>query len=215
MKVVSWILFVLSIILLPILAITGVTGVFEDPLWVFITIGVAAFLILGFISHIIIARVGERKEKASFALYILTAPAYYIFYIVLRIVFFWLDFIDLMFYIGCGKRYISEALKTIIDIITPYKTQHEIEEEKMQEEEKNKIEVFTINYKGYKRELTYTTWQGKRQKTDYNDKSPYYFKEYKLLIDDLGNYWRSYDGGKSFIREVNGEIVDVLGNPYD
>lgn len=218
MKVVSWILFVLSILLLPILAITGVSGVFEDPLWQLITIGVVAFLVLGFISHIIIARVGRREEKASFALYILTAPAYYILYIVLRIVFFWLVIIDWICYIGWGKRYISEALKTVIDIITPYKTQHEIEEEKRQDEEKNKIEVFTIrDKKGYERELTYTSYQGKKKKRDYNEKSPHYMQDYLYFVDDLGYNWRSYDDGKTFIKEClhNKEIVDINGKYYE
>ena len=54
----------------------------------------------------------------------------------------------------CEPKKMSEALKTFIDIITPYKTQHEIEEEKRQEEDKNKIEVFTIrDKKGYERDF--------------------------------------------------------------
>lgn len=57
------------------------------------------------------------------------------------------------------------------------------------------------------RKLTYTSFQGKTPRTDYNDKSPYYGKNYTYFIDDIGNYWRSYDNGKTFIEESNGEIV--------
>ena len=200
MKIVGWILFVLSIVILPLLAITGVTGIFEDPLWLLITIGVIAFLVLGFISHIIIAKVGSREEKDSFALYILTAPAFYILYIILHIAFFWLAFIDWLFYIGCGKHYISDAIKWFKSIITPYKTDYDEEQERKREEEKNKVEVFVVMDGNYKRELKYLPQRGSTM--DYNSESPYNGMRYKMYIDDIGNYWRSYDDGKTFIKEI-------------
>ena len=52
MKVVSWILFVLSILAIPVFAIIGALGITEDSLTDLVIIGVVFFFILGFLSHI-------------------------------------------------------------------------------------------------------------------------------------------------------------------
>ena len=74
--------------------------------------------------------------------------------------------------------------------------------------EDEQVEVFVVYGRNYmERKLKFTEFQGKRPRTDYNKESPFYRKEYLYLVDDLGNYWRSYDNCKTFIEEENGEIV--------
>ena len=74
---------------------------------------------------------------------------------------------------------------------------------------KGKEEPYFIVRDSYcmERILRFTDFQGRQPRTDWNEKSPFYRKDYLYLIDDIGNYWRSYDGCKTFIEEKDGEIV--------
>ena len=213
MKVVAWILFVLSILVIPICAIVGSMGLVEsfmyEAMFDMIMAGVVGFIILGFISHAFISFSKGKGSKDGKVLFILTYPAFIIPVAFVFAVLYILSMIDLVIYIWTGKRYISGAIKWLKSIISPYKTDYDIEQEKKREEEKNKVDVFIVEDEHHmERKLTYTSWQGKQLKTDYNDKSPYYSQTYQIFVDDLGNIWRSYDGAKTFIKEdYNHDIV--------
>ena len=100
---------------------------------------------------------------------------------------------------------IIPAIAFII-VIFKKKSSHN-ETKKAQSVNKNGVWIVRDEHQNERR-LTYTSWQGKQLKTDYNEKSSYYLKTYQIFIDDLGDIWRSYDGGKTFIKEKLGEIVD-------
>ena len=72
----------------------------------------------------------------------------------------------------------------------------------MKKEEEEQEVFIVLSRNCMERKLTYTSFQGKTPRTDYNDKSPYYGKKYQFFVDDVGNYWRSYDNCKTFIVRV-------------
>ena len=67
-------------------------------------------------------------------------------------------------------------------------------------EKEEETEVFVVMEGNNKRELKYLPQRGSTM--DYNPESPYNGKRYEMYIDDLGYYWRSYDSGKTFIKEI-------------
>ena len=70
----------------------------------------------------------------------------------------------------------------------------------LQSKEKNNEEkIYVVMDGNNKRELKYVSHIGSTM--DYNSKSPYQGKRYDTYVDDLGYYWRSYDNGKSFVKE--------------
>lgn len=70
--------------------------------------------------------------------------------------------------------------------------------------DKRKNTVYVVNDGGYERKLTLFESGLK----DYDTDSPGYQKLYSRFRDDLGNFWRTYDGNKTFIKEkYNGKIV--------
>lgn len=67
--------------------------------------------------------------------------------------------------------------------------------------------VYIVNDGGYDRKLTLFDTYLK----DYDSDSPGYQKMYRRYKDDVGNYWRSYDEGKTFIKEkYNGKNSIVV-----
>ncbi|MDE5655060.1 MAG: hypothetical protein K2I46_05575 [Clostridia bacterium] len=199
MKVVAWILFVLSILVIPVFAIIGALGVFEDTMLELILIGVAGFFVFGFISHMLVTYSEGSRTKDGWALFILTYPAFIIPVGIIYLILLILSVIDGIIYIATGKRYISTALKWFRSTISNQRTEYDVEQEKKKEEEKNKVKVYVVMDGYNKRKLKYVAHIGPTM--DYNDKSPYNGKYYGTYIDDLGYYWRSYDDGKTFVKE--------------
>ena len=45
-------------------------------------------------------------------------------------------------------------------------------------------------------------------RTDYDDKSPFYGIKYNYFKDNIGHFWRSYDGNKNVIEENGNNCID-------
>ncbi len=45
-------------------------------------------------------------------------------------------------------------------------------------------------------------------RTDYDDKSPFYGRKYSYFLDNIGHFWRSYDGNENFIEENGNNCID-------
>ena len=204
MKVLSWILCILSFLAIPIFAIVGATGMIPEKNVVdTVIIGVIVFFILGFISHAFISFSKGKGSKDGRVLFILTYPAFIVPVGFILFVLYVISMIDWVIYIWTGKRYIAGVINWVKSIISPYKSTNKPEKKSNESQEV----VFVVMDGSWERKLKYTSWQGKQLKTDYNEKSPYYMQTYQIFVDDLGNIWRSYDGAKTFIKEERGEIV--------
>lgn len=105
--------------------------------------------------------------------------------------------------------FIFMAVGAIIAGVARWLKKRGVDVSSQSKEEEKEIEVFVVMDGTNKRQLIYDPSWGKRTQTDYNKKSPYCGQEYVRYLDDLGDYWRSYDGGKTFVKEYgfNNDIV--------
>ena len=115
MKVVSWILFVLSILVIPVFTIIGALGITEDTLTDMVIIGVVLFFILGFLSHMAIGLSNGEFDTAKKIVFYASFPAFIIPFIVLFIILMLIKLIDAIIYFFTDKHYVLSGVNFILE----------------------------------------------------------------------------------------------------
>lgn len=186
MKVASWITGILAYLAIPVMLMfwkfsddgMGVTGLFE-----YLIVGAVFWLILGFISHILIAKYRNTYGGQTFW-YVSTFVPYIIPFIIFYAIILILTFIDWFIYVIFDKHYVLNFIKSIKEMLfgTKRPTAKDI----------SSGDACVIIDNGFERVLVFI-----ETKQDHDNG-----KMYNRFRDDTDKYWRSYDGNQTFIKET-------------
>ena len=184
MIVASWILTVISYIAGAGLIVVG--AIFADIF--FIILGAIAFLLFGFIGHILVSKKKSNEGsigKGGMAVYILSFPQFILPFVILFVLLMLLKFLDWVVYIFTDHHYVARFVDYMLSLLLGKPRAFADSDDSDAGEEY--LEV--IDDWGNHLKLDFI-----EQKQDYDPDSPYYLKYYKRYRDNLSNYWRSYDG---------------------
>lgn len=188
MKVASWIFTVLSFLAVPLVFLLCWILKTDDTLVEQAIIGVALFIVLGFIAHVLINKYRVQNGGGTF-LFIVTFPAFAIPFVVFFIIWAILALINQLCYIFTDRYLIGEFLDWMKHSVLGIGGGHRsVSEEKV---------YIVIDEQGFERQLSFYEC---REDT-YSD-SPFYCQHYNRFRDDLGNFWRSYDNNETFVKET-------------
>ncbi len=168
-----------------------------------IILAAVGFVGLGFLAHWFATKAvyGNRNAGSlavwiiSFLPYILPSVALFLLVQILRI-------IDYIVYLITDKHTVAQFVNTVTDAF--FSKQFAVfagagtlnDSEPVVTEE-----YYEVNTTFGKRKLKYFD-----NREDNDTDSPYYMKRYNLFRDEIGNFWRSYDGNVTFIEEKLGKI---------
>ena len=197
MKVVSWILFILSILAIPALVIIAATGITDDTITDMVVIGAIFFFILGFLSHVFISKSRGDFNVSAKIVYYASFPAFIIPFAVVFVVLMLLKAIDFLIYLLTDKHYILPAVNYVLKVTFGGGKNRASRNGYDGESSSGAIVTYAVIENGTERELTFL-----EQKQDIDADSPFYMNYYNRFIDDAGNYWRSYDDNENFVKET-------------
>jgi len=197
MKIASWIFTALSFLAIPVMfAIWAILK--TDDTWLdILIIGVVLFLVLGYIGHIIAAKYRRVNGGGCTVPYIATFPAFAVPFVIFGAIFLILSFINWICYVFTDRYLISEFLVWL------RKTLLGIDDRKASKNGGVKNEnVFMVIDGGTERYLTMI----EEYAEDHAVHGKVYHEivgsaRYNRFVDDIGNYWRSYDNNKTFVSE--------------
>lgn len=188
MKVASWIFTVLSFLVLIVLIVFAVT--FDGDTLVEMILGESVlFCVFGYVGHILAVKYRRVNGGGCTVPYILTFPAYLIPFIVFGVVWLVLYLLNWVLYLVTGRYIIGEFLNWILRDCMGIGGGRSYSQAN-----NGGVEVYVVYDNGYERELTLR----ETYKQDYENPSLHYDR----FIDDVGHYWRSYDGRKTFRKET-------------
>ncbi len=194
MKVVSWILFVLSILAIPVFAIIGALGITEDSLTDLVIIGVVFFFILGFLSHIAIGFSCGEFDTAAKIVFYASYPAFIIPFIVVFLILMLIKLIDGLVYFFTDKHYVLSAVNYILEHALGIGKSRGRTSGSSKSNEKEKIVIVQDSVR--EAQLKFV-----EKSQDYDPDSATYRQYFDRYRDELGYYWRTYDNGVKFIKE--------------
>ncbi|MDE6356686.1 MAG: hypothetical protein K2L67_05525 [Clostridia bacterium] len=189
MKIASWIFTVLSFLAIPAVFLLCFILKTDDTVVEKLIIGGAAFIILGFIAHVLINK-HRLNHGGGMFLYIVTFPAFAIPFIVLFIVWGILSLINWLCYVFTDKYLISDFLNWIKRDVLGIGGGRGSSKQKSEE-------VYAVIENGFERLLSFY-----ETKQDTYADSPFYMEYYNRFRDDTGNFWRSYDNNETFVKET-------------
>ncbi|MDE6474733.1 MAG: hypothetical protein K2L70_06505 [Clostridia bacterium] len=193
MKVVSWILFVLSILVIPVFAIIGALGITEDSMTDLIIIGVVFFFILGFLSHIAIGFSHGEYDTAAKAVFYASFPAFIIPFIAVFLILMFIKFLDWVVYLFTDKHYVLSAVNFILEHALGIKMN---KGGSSSSGKSNNEEVVIVQDSVREAKLKFV-----EKSQDYDPDSATYRQYFDRYRDELGYYWRTYDNGVNFVKE--------------
>ncbi len=196
MRVLSWIFFIISILILPVFAVMGALKITDDTMTGMLIMGAIGFVFFGFISHVIIA--SRRDSGADAFVYYVTFPAFILPFIALCLILLALYILDQIIYACTDKHYVLSFIMQIYETCTGKKNSV-----KNKNSDKNTAQVYVVMKHGMERELRFFDLR-----EDFDDNSPFYGKKYNYFRDDIGNFWRSYDHNESFIEESRMGVIE-------
>ena len=189
MKVASIILTVLSFISLPLIwCLPYMTNMkTTQDIVTSIVLAIVAFALLGYVAHILIARYRYEHKGGTF-LYVITFPAYILPFVTIFIIWALLSLLDQILYVFFDRYLISEFLDYVKEnlLFTGWKRPSHSQEAE--------TEVYVVYAHGSERQLALV----RSNIADYQLQD---IPNYDRFVDDLGNYWRSYDNHKTFVSE--------------
>ena len=186
MKVASWVFTVLSYLAIPILFAFWAILQTDDAWWQILIIGGVLFCILGYIGHILALKYKMFHGGGCTVPYILTFPAFLIPFVIIGVIWLVLSLVNFICYLITDRYLMSELLNWIkrdcLGIGGDSSSQGQEET------------IYVVYDGGFERKLKMWT----HYKQDFYNPSLYYDR----LIDDIGNYWRSYDDCRTFRKET-------------
>lgn len=185
MKVISWLLAILSFLALPALfAVWGIAKL-DDAWWEILIIGVALYALLGMGAHMCITEDYKYGESGTKFLYFVTFPAFILAFGVYLILKLLIKVLKTVFNAMGGNSGSSSSSKRSEKVYVIY------DNSTYSERRLKMTEYLKRDYSSF----------GEVMGSDY----------YNRFIDDLGNYWRSYDGNKTYIseREIKAMGYDI------
>ncbi|MDE6001726.1 MAG: hypothetical protein K2G96_05365 [Clostridia bacterium] len=184
MKIASWIFTVLSFLAIPVVFLMCWALKTEDTLTDKLIIGIALFLVLGSVAHILINKY-RIKNGGGLFLYIVTFPAYAVPFVAILILWAILSFVNWLCYVFTDRYLVGDFLNWVKREVLGIGVG-----KSRSVANKTSEKVYTVlDEMGFQRELTLY----EQYKEDIVPESPFYGKYYNRFRDDLGNFWRSYD----------------------
>lgn len=182
MKIASWILTILSYVAGVTLLLVQIFLHVDDLFFN----GLLPVLLVGFIGHILMCvmkRRGKNLGKDGLAVYILSFPQFIVIAIILFIFLLLFKLADLICYLIEGKHPFGSLCDNGFGLLLG-KPRASASSDGDGEEYLEVLDDYGNHLKLEFIEMT----------EDHDPDSPYAYKYYKRYRDDLGNYWRSYDG---------------------
>lgn len=207
MKVVNWILTVLSYLSIPAVFLIWLIEGKTDPWLNILIIGITLFLILGFIAHNLSSKYFFENHDGKL-LFIITFPPFIIPFIIFGIIYLILYIINKLCWYFTDRYLISEFLYWFKKTCLGIRESNNIDtKNSVNETEK----VIIVLYHGYERHLklveSYCTDHAIHGKIYKNVIGT---DKYNKYVDEYNNYWRSYDKDKTFVMEA-----DLIAQGYN
>lgn len=185
MIVASWILTVISYITGVGLILVGT--VFTNDVF-FIILGAIAFLLFGFIGHILVSKKKSQESigKGGMAVYILSFPQFILPFAIFFVLLLVLKLLDWVIFIFTDHHYVAQFVDYMMSILLgkPRASVSSATSDGDAEEYREVLDDY-----GNHLQLRFLG-----RSTDYDSYSPYAHQDYLRYRDNLGKYWRSYDG---------------------
>lgn len=171
-----------------------------------IVTGVIIFVALGFVGHIFATKaVIANRKGGTLAVFWISLLPYVIPTIVIMLLVAILRIFDQIMYIITDKHIVAQVVNTITESLFGRQLKVFSGAGTLSDDNTASDTVYSVYNNGFNRLLTPV---GTKQ--DHDPDSIYYMKHYTYFRDDLGNYWRSYDGNNTFIAEYDIEHKNAL-----
>ena len=152
-------------------------------------VGAGFYTVFGLIAHILAMKYRANNGGGLLGVYIVTFPAYLVPFVILLALWAILKFIDIMLGLFTNDQ-------CSIAIIVKYLYDAVFGTTKTKNTSSTDIYV-VLDEHSNERKLQFT-----EQKQDHDPDSPLYTMYYNRFRDDIGNYWRSYDNNRTFVKET-------------